>query len=83
MTICSALYYPDNQNLVIPNTGIVINAETGKILSNGIRTKDGDGTVNDSSTPQEDVDKPKDSPIQEQDLDRNQEVGSEKEEREE
>ena len=83
MTIGSALYYPDNQNLVIPNTGIVINAETGKILSNGIRTKDGDGTVNDSSVPQEDTDKPKDSPIQEQDLDRNQEVGSEKEEREE
>lgn len=83
MTIGSALYYPDNQNLVVPNTGIVMNAETGKILSNGIRTKDGDGTVNDSSTPQESVNTPKDNLAQEQDLNKNPEVGSEQEESEE
>lgn len=73
MTIGSALYYPDNQNIVIPNTGIVMNAETGEILSNGIRTKDGDGTVNDSSAPKEE------SQTQEQDLNKNQETGSDEE----
>ena len=77
MTIGSALYYPDNQNIVIPNTGIVMNAETGEILSNGIRTKDGDGTINDNSIPKEENGDPPESPVQEQDLNRNQEAGSE------
>ena len=77
MTIGSALYYPDNQNIVIPNTGIVMNAETGEILSNGIRTKDGDGTINDNSIPKEENSDPPESPVQEQDLNRNQEAGSE------
>lgn len=71
MTIGSALYYPDNQNIVIPNTGIVMNAETGEILSNGIRTKNGDGTINGGPAPED-----KHDPIQEQDLNRNQEIGS-------
>lgn len=83
MTIGSALYYPDNQNLVIPNTGIVMNAETGAILSNGIRTKDGDGTVNGSSSPTEESNNPPESPTQEQDLNTNPEAGSEKEDNEE
>lgn len=77
MTIGSALYYPDNQNIVIPNTGIVMNAETGEIISNGIRTKDGDGTINDNSIPKEESGDPPESPVQEQDLNRNQEAGSE------
>ena len=77
MTIGSALYYPDNQNIVIPNTGIVMNAETGEILSNGIRTKDGDGTINDNSIPKEENIDPPEIPVQEQDLNRNQEAGSE------
>ena len=79
MTIGSALYYPDNQNIVIPNTGIVMNAETGEILSNGIRTKDGDGTINDNSISKEENSDPPESPVQEQDLNRNQEAGSEEE----
>lgn len=83
MNIGSVLYYPDNQNVVIPNTGIVMNAETGEILSNGIRTEDGDGTINDRSTPKEESDNASESPVQEQDINTNQEAGSEKEESEE
>ena len=56
-----------------------MNAETGEILSNGIRTEDGDGTINDSSAPKEESDNPPKSPVQEQDLDRNQEAGSDEE----
>ena len=58
-------------------TGIVMNAETGDILSNGIRTKDGDGTINDNFIPKEENGDPPESPVQEQDLNRNQEAGSE------
>ena len=54
-----------------------MNAETGKILSNGIRTKDGDGTINDNSIPKEENGDPPERPVQEQDLNRNQEAGSE------
>lgn len=83
MTIGSALYYPDNQNIVIPNTGVVMNAETGKILSDGMQTKGDNSTVNNSSTSEEEGNNQPENPKQEQDLNVNQEAGSEKEESEE
>lgn len=83
MTIGSALYYPDNQNIVIPNTGIVMNAETGKVISNGIQIENGKGMVNNNSTSKEEDDNQPENPKQEQELNINQEAGSEKEESEE